>query len=140
MNQSELIDSGIELKMKKIRFINRRGQPMYVGVSLVLDQSGGKLEAIVIISDLVSNQKVKDAITGSITEICSWIYCRGMGNFTAEEILWMQHFPSSKKFSSMVEILIMEWIKDIESYKFVERQHLEGKALDRLIELIHKPQ
>lgn len=138
MNQSEIIDSGIGLKMKKVRFVNRKGEAMYLGVSLVLDKVDGRIEPIVIISDLVTNLKLKDFITGSITEICSWVYVQGLQKFTADEVLWMQHFPSSKLFASKLEVLLMEWVAQIETFKLHQRVELEGEPLEHLIALLNK--
>ena len=137
MNQSEIIDSGIGLKMRKIRFVNRKGEAMYLGVSLVLDKIDGKIEPIVIISDLVENLKLKDVITGSITEICSWVYVRGLQKFTVDDVMWIQHFPSSKLFASKLEVLLMEWVAQIETFKFNQRIELEGEPLEHFIELLY---
>lgn len=133
MNKAD-IDLVINLKMKKARFINKKGVAVTFGVSLCVDND----EIIVIISNLISDEKSMDHVSSSLPEISSWIFNNALKKFSPEQMIWLQHFPSSKGYAATIDFVFLIWDKKIECYKMEERRNLDDEAIEKLIEIMKK--
>lgn len=134
MNKAD-IDLIINSKMKKARFINKKGIAVTFGVSLCIDKD----EIIVVISNLISEEKAMDHVSSSLTEISSWIFNNALKKFDPEQMIWLQHFPSSKGYAATIDFVLLIWDKKIECYKLEERRNLDEEAIARLAELMQLP-
>lgn len=126
------IDSIINSKMRKARFINKKGIAVTFGVSLCVNKD----EIIVVVSNLLSEEKAMDYVSSSLPEISSWIFNNALKKFSPDQMVWLQHFPSSKGYAATIDFVLLIWDKKIECFKLEERRNLDEEAISRLAELM----